>query len=454
MHYQTATDKSAEALDGQYIFSVSELNHSARVFLEQHFGQVYVSGEISNLSQPSSGHMYFSLKDKTAQIRCAFFRHKQSAGIKLQNGMQVIVSAQLSLYPERGDYQLIIACVFDAGLGLLQQQFTALKEKLSAAGLFAPEHKQPIPPHPQAIGVITSETGAALQDVLTVLKRRCPSITVYLYPSQVQGAEAPAQLIAALKLANQQRYCDVLLLTRGGGSLEDLWAFNNEQLAYAIYHSDLPIVSAVGHEVDFTIADYVADSRAPTPSAAAEMLSPDRDELLKQLQYLSNGLFKRLSQQLQLQRQHLNHLEKRLQHPAQRLAQKAQHLDHLSLQLQRTMQVSLQIHRHRFDNLENRLLRHSPLPILRQQRQRLDNQFSLLKQTLTTRLKHHVQHLCHLGEKLQAFSPLATLQRGYALVKDQHQKIITESAQVKVGDQVIISLAQGEIDCTVNKIES
>jgi exodeoxyribonuclease VII large subunit len=458
-HCQWTDDMDSQAhtlnsqVDGQYIFTVSELNHSVRVFLEQQFGQVYVSGEISNLSQPSSGHLYFSLKDQQAQVRCCFFRNKQPAfGLKLQNGMQIVVAAQLSLYPERGEYQLIVNRIFDAGLGLLQQQFEALKQKLATAGLFADSHKKPLPTFPKTIGVITSETGAALQDVLSVLKRRFPAITVHLYPCQVQGAEAPRQLIAAIELANRHRTCDVLLLTRGGGSLEDLWAFNDEQLAYAIYRSELPIVSAVGHEVDFTIADFVADRRAPTPSAAAELLSPDQEEFANQLGYWQSRLLQKMQQQIKVQQQHLQHLQKRLQHPAQRLAHKAQHLDHLSMQLHRDMKRIIQAYRYRLDISQSHLKRLSPLLNLQHQQQRLAAQRVLMQQRINHLLQLRSQRLSELSGKLHALSPLATLQRGFAIAQNSEQQVIFNSEQVKIGDRVHLKLATGSIDCEVSKV--
>ena len=264
----------------QHIFSVSELNQYAREILENSFPMIWLEAEVSNLVQPSSGHIYLTLKDKNAQVRGAMFKGRnQRLTFKPKNGDQVLVKGRLSLYAPRGDYQLIIDAMQEAGLGALQRAFEVLKRKLAAEGLFADELKKPLPAHPNAIGVVTSPTGAAIQDIISVLKRRFPLTPIIIYPCAVQGEEAPAQLVSAIQTANRRRECEVLIVGRGGGSLEDLWAFNNESLARAIRASNIPIVSAVGHQIDFAIADFVADVRAPTPSAAAELLSQDQAEL-------------------------------------------------------------------------------------------------------------------------------------------------------------------------------
>ena len=304
------------------IFTVTQLNYSVRHLLEVELGQIWLTGEISNFSQPVSGHWYLTLKDENAQVRCAMFKMKNlRVNFRPQNGMQVLVRASVSLYEPRGDYQLIIESMQMAGDGLLQQQFEGLKMKLAAQGLFAQEHKKPIPKFVKRVGIITSPSGAALQDILHILNRRDPSLQVVIYPTLVQGKEATQDIIDTIRLANQRKECDVLIVGRGGGSLEDLWCFNEEMVAYAIYQSELPIISAVGHETDVTIADFVADLRAPTPSAAAELVSRDQQEIVRQLQHhlnIVNLAFDRLWAEKLSRFQHLN-LRLNAQSPAKQL---------------------------------------------------------------------------------------------------------------------------------------
>ena len=282
------------------LYTVSDLNHAAASLLTHHFEVVAVTGEISNLTRPSSGHYYFSLKDDSAQIRCAFFRaHHHHLDFTLENGQEVVMHAQVSIYEPRGDYQLIVKSVQLAGLGALQIAFDRLKNKLEKAGLFDDKHKKPLPYLPKNIGVITSPTGAALQDILKVLRHRFSAIPVFVYPTAVQGASAAAEICAALAKANQEKQCDVLILARGGGSLEDLWSFNEENVAHAIFNSEIPIITGIGHQTDFTIADFVADVRAPTPSAAAETVTPDRDMLQKQLHQQQQRLLHLIQSRIQ-----------------------------------------------------------------------------------------------------------------------------------------------------------
>lgn len=395
----------------KHIYSVTELNSLARQVLEGSLGQVWLSGEVSNYMQASSGHSYFSLKDAQAQVRCALFRmNNRRLNFNLKNGLQVLVLAQVSLYEGRGDFQLIIQHIEPSGDGLLQKKFEILKQRLQAAGLFADTHKKPLPTLPQTIGVITSPHGAAIHDILTVLNRRFPAIAVIIYPTLVQGELAAKQIAQALKIANQRRECDVLILARGGGSIEDLWPFNEEIVAYAIYESELPVITGVGHEVDFTIADFVADLRAPTPSAAAEHVTPDCREWVHQLNHLQKRLQYLLTSRLQQLREQLLHLEKRLRHPGQRLRDQAQHLD-------------------------------------------------LLERRLTLAMRHSLQHrhaeLNRIGQALHAFSPLQTLERGYAIVRNpQNQEIILSSSQLKVNQEITIQFAQGSSFCRVEKLSN
>ncbi|OIV45744.1 exodeoxyribonuclease VII large subunit, partial [Sodalis sp. TME1] len=295
------------------IFTVSRLNKTVRELLEGEMGQVWLTGEISNFSQPASGHWYFTLKDDRAQVRCAMFRNtNRRTTFSPRNGQQVLVRATLTLYEPRGDYQLIAESMQPAGDGLLQQQFEQLKQQLSDEGLFSQQYKQPLPSPARRVGVITSASGAALHDILQVLKRRDPSLPVVVYPTAVQGQEAPAQIVRAIETANRRAECDVLIVGRGGGSLEDLASFNDERVARAIFASRLPVVSAVGHETDVTIADFVADLRAPTPSAAAELVSRNQLELLRQLQSQRQRLEMAMDYFLAQRQQHYGRLQHRL----------------------------------------------------------------------------------------------------------------------------------------------
>ena len=308
--------------DDRDIYSVGRLNAEARGLLEGAFPLIWVQGELSNVSRPSSGHLYFTLKDANAQVRCAMFRgNNRFLKFRPADGAQVVVRASLSLYEARGDYQLIVQSMEEAGDGALQRAFEALKQKLAAEGLFEAAHKRALPALPKRIGVITSPTGAAIRDILSVLKRRFPAIPVLIYPVAVQGQAAGAEIAAMIRRADARRECDVLIIARGGGSLEDLWAFNEEIVARAIFDCSIPTVSGVGHEVDFTIADFVADQRAPTPSVAAEMVSPDQHDWLNQLRALDSELYKRLTRQMQRLGERLTWIGKRLQqqHPGQKL---------------------------------------------------------------------------------------------------------------------------------------
>ncbi len=389
------------------ILSITQLNAEVSQLLTHGLPPLWIEGEISNLSRPSSGHLYFTLKDEQAQLRCALFRNKaMTLAIQPSNGLKVWVYGRVGLYESRGDYQFIAERMEAAGEGELQRRFDALKRQLQAAGLFAPEHKRPLPAFPRQIGVITSPTGAAIRDILHVLNRRCPQIPVLVYPVAVQGEQAAGQLVRALQQANREPVCDVLILARGGGSLEDLWPFNEESVAHAIHASHIPVISGVGHEIDFTIADFVADLRAPTPSAAAELASPDSRALQERLQQLQRQLKLHTQRYLMQQQQRLHALQQGLtrQHPANRLQQKAQRLDELELRLQRALH------------------------------QRLTRQ--------QERLRLH-------AARLHAFSPLATLERGYALVLTPDQQLLKRAQQVTVGQTIQVRLADGELACRV-----
>lgn len=428
------------------VLTVSQLNRQVRSWLEHEMGVVYVEGEISNLSKPSSGHFYFTLKDANAQLRCVYFRNRHSSpdNNRLQNGQQVLISGTLSLYEARGDYQLIVEDLKEAGQGDLYRQFELLKTKLAALGLFDPLRKKAIPRFPSVIGVVTSSTGAALRDILSTLARRYPIAEVIVYVSEVQGKQAAIQLIQAINFAHLDKRCDVLILARGGGSIEDLWAFNDEQLAHAIAQSFIPIVSGVGHETDFTIADFVADIRAATPTAAAEAVSPNLLDLMATLQTMEARLLTAIARCMQHHQLQLRHEMQKLTSPKQLISMHWQSLDYLKSHLQYAMHRLITQKRHVLYTTNTAIDARNPLLLLKQQKEYLKrmeyglylhtfNKFNLLKQRFTTSLA-----------TLHAVSPLATLERGYAITT-YNKKVILDSSEVKIGDILDIRLAKGSL---------
>lgn len=436
----------------QTIFTVSQLNRSVRILLEQEMGLVWLAGEISNLTQHSSGHWYLTLKDDNAQVRCAMFRgQNRLVRFRPQNGLQVLVQARLSLYEPRGEYQLVLERMQPAGDGLQQLQLEQLRQKLQAEGLFDAARKRPLPAAPQRIGLITSPTGAAIHDMLTVLGRRAPQLEIILYPSQVQGPLAPPQLCAALAQANQRQECDVLIIGRGGGAAEDLNAFNDEAVVRAIAGSTLPIISAVGHESDVTLADFAADLRAATPSAAAELVSPDRQQQRQQLQQISGRLAAALRLQLAQSRQQLARSEHRLQlqHPARRLEQRQQRLDELAMRLRQSISQQLQHSQYRLQRDEQALSHLSPQRRLAAARQQLAHQQHRLLQAWGQQENEGQQQLRLLCARLQAISPLATLARGYSVTLNAQGDALHSAAEVKVGDQLATRLQHGSLQVTV-----
>lgn len=439
----------------RHIYSVSQLNQSARLLLEQSFPLIWVEGEISNLARPSSGHIYFSLKDSQAQIRCAMFAMRSRlVNFKIDNGQHVLVRAKVSLYEGRGDYQLIVEHLEEAGNGALQRAFEELKQRLAAEGLFDTAHKKRLPKLPKAIGVITSPSGAAIRDILSVLRRRFPGIPVYIYPTAVQGQAAAAQVVQAIQLANQHRQCDVLILARGGGSIEDLWPFNEEIVARAIFASELPIVSGVGHEIDFTIADFVADQRAPTPSAAAELCSPDCQEWLFSLTQLAQRLQQLILNQLQQYSQTVLWLSKRLQHPGQRLREQSQRLDDLEQRLHRAHQHYLRHQASKIAELKAKLQRHIPIFYLEQLKTQHAMLHLRLQQAITGKLEQGKVKLAHLAHTLETVSPLATLQRGYVIARHTGStKIVNSIKDVQPAAALTLLLADGQLNCTVNTVQ-
>lgn len=389
------------------IYSVSALNTHLRLLLESRFSSVWVEGEISNLKSPASRHLYFSLKDEMAQLRCAWFRGMQNElAEELSEGMQVLALGRISLYETRGDCQLIVEKIIASGDGRLRIRFEQLLKKLQAKGWFDVAYKKPIPKIPKQIGIISSATGAAVHDALTALKRRAPFIPVIIYPSSVQGEKAAREIVSAIELANQRQECDVLLLIRGGGSLEDLWPFNEEMVANAIFNSDIPIVSGVGHEIDTTIADYVADVRAATPTAAAELVSPNKAELQASLERLELHLAKPLLQLIERYQEKIHYLQKRLIHPGEKIQRWMQEIDDNEIRLT----VSLK-----------RLL-------------------EFKKQMLTKQVS-----------TLNALSPLKTLERGFAIAS-KNQSIVYDSRQLEKNDLIRVQFQRGTADCEVIKI--
>lgn len=409
-----------------FIFTVSELNLATQKILEGHFSNILVEGEISNLAKPASGHLYFSLKDPHAQIRCAMFRGQgKSLAFELKNGLMVQVKAKVSIYPDRGDYQLIVESVTLAGDGLLRMAYEKLLKKLEEEGLFQAQYRKPLPSFPKHIGIITSPTGAAVRDILSVLKRRFPSIPVTIYPSKVQGAEAAKDIIAALKLAEISACCDVLILARGGGSLEDLWPFNEEAVARAIFGHPIPIITGIGHEIDFTIADFVADRRAPTPSAAAELVSPNQQEWQRRFFLIEQRLKNAMTQWLQYRGHFLDNLLKRLRHPGH----------HIEMQTQR------------LNVLKDRLIL-----------------------GMTQHLKEKQHHVTTLMRALNAMSPLATLLRGYAIVSRADvsrteisaaqpetipsEKVLSSVTDITKGEDINVRMSDGSLRCVVSEVVS
>ncbi len=433
------------------IWNVSALNFEIRTLLEKGIGSIWIEGEISNLARPASGHWYFSLKDERAQLRAAMFKNRnRSVAFEPQNGQQVLIRAQVTLYEARGEFQVIVEHMEEAGVGRLMQQYEALKKRLSAEGLFAEAHKKKIPAQAQHIGIITSPTGAAIRDALSVIRRRSPASEVTVYPTPVQGEAATPQIVEAIDLANRHGACDVLLLVRGGGSLEDLWCFNEEAVARAIYASDIPVVSGIGHEIDFTIADFVADQRAPTPSVAAETVTMDQYEIMQQLDIFSARLLRQMLHRLEISHQRLDTLQQRLLrfHPESAMDSLKQRLQFARSRLLSIQQSRLQLWHSQFQAQLDALHYHNPLrqlPVLKNQ---LDNQLQQLTGALHRRLQHHQHRLSLQARSLDNLSPLKTLSRGFAAISKQCS-IIHSVTQLSPGDDVDIRLQDGSVSAQI-----
>ncbi|HEY3786253.1 MAG TPA: exodeoxyribonuclease VII large subunit [Steroidobacteraceae bacterium] len=440
------------------VYSVSRLNREVRLLLERGLTVLWLQGELSNLSVPSSGHWYFSMKDRDSQVRCAMFRQRNLAvGFTPKVGQHVLARGRVSLYEPRGDYQFLVDHLEEVGVGALKHQFERLKAKLAAEGLFASERKRALPRFPRRIGVITSPSGAAIRDVLHILARRFPPASVLLYPTPVQGEAAISCLVATLELASARKECDVLILTRGGGSLEDLWCFNAERVARAIHACSIPVVSGIGHEVDFTIADFVADARAPTPSGAAELVAPDRNSCLEALARTLERLSACMRRELRAMSSRFGAADLRLKlaHPGVRLSQQQQRLDDLEQRLVGAMRSALHSDRSRISEMFTRLLHQSPAHAVREYRLRHEALAARLSHAMTQWLSK-ARHRFNIATRtLDAVSPLATLSRGFAVVRRAADaRLLTDASLVAVGEDIEAELAHGSLKARVTETGS
>jgi exodeoxyribonuclease VII large subunit len=435
------------------VYTVSRLNREVKILLEQGMPLLWVEGELSNLARPASGHWYFTLKDRDAQVRCAMFRAR-TLGLKFtpRDGLAVVARARVGLYEARGDYQLIVEHLEEAGAGALRREFDKLRDKLEREGLFATERKRPLPPLPRRIGVVTSPSGAAVRDILHILARRFRAVPVLIYPTAVQGAQAVPEILAALERAARRDECDVLIVARGGGSLEDLWAFNDERVARALAAMPMPVVTGIGHEVDFTIADFVADVRAPTPSGAAELVVPDSREWLARLAQLAQRLQLAGLRGLREQRRRLDALAHRLHRtdPATRINLDMQRLDDLEQRLTRALRLTFARRDSRLRQLESRLARRAPTALLREVRVRQLSLAAKLEQSMARRLAQASQRLAVAGGALGAVSPLATLERGYAIVtRARDGAVVRSTSDIAIGSDIEARVGRGRLTARV-----
>lgn len=435
------------------VYQVSDLVNEMRKLMETSYPEIWIEGELSSLSKPASGHLYFSLKDENSQLRCAMFRGRASVNrYQAKAGDLVRVRAKISVYPARGDLQCIVQYIEDAGEGMLQRRFEELQVKLNKEGLFNADHKLPIPSMPKHIGLITSPTGAAVNDILSTLARRSPGIPVTLYPAVVQGESAAVTLIQAIKDALAHQRCDVIILGRGGGSLEDLWCFNDEALARAIYQCPIPIVSAVGHEIDMSIADYVADLRAPTPTAAAELLSPDNKIMLSQLISIQQRLNNSISRYLEKQAQQVDSCYRQLQHPKSKILLNQKQLQTVSGRLNNAVQSQLRADKSRIKNHSSRLQAQQPLKLVLRQFEKTNSLTNRLHRAQASLMTKGRQKFESLGSQLQMVSPLATLERGFSITRDQQDQIIRDAHNNLPGDKVRVQLKSGSLNCEIQEI--
>jgi len=442
------SDAKPDEAWGAAPISVTQLNAMARRLIEQRLPLMWVAGEISNLTRATSGHCYFSLKDDRAQVRCVMFRHRmQYIDWALANGMQVEVRAGPSLYEARGEFQLNIEFMRRAGLGALFERFEKLKAKLETEGLFAVERKKALPRFPRRIGVITSPAAAALRDVLTTLRRRLPAVPIVIYPTPVQGEGAAHRIVAALQTAGARAECDVLVLCRGGGSIEDLWAFNEEIVARALAACALPVICGIGHETDFTIADFVADARAPTPTGAAELATPDRIELRRRLHTLHQRGRRALTRHLERDMQRVDYLGRRVVHPGERVRNQLSHLAHLGVRLARCAAHQLDQRASHVRGLARRIAAAAPdVEALQARRERLAQRLIAGSGRV---MERRTALAARLAAHLSALNPKLVLERGYAIVARDDGAIVRDAAQLASGDAVQITLARGAADARI-----
>ncbi len=437
------------------ILTVSRLTALLRGVLEENFEQVWVEGEVSNLSFPSSGHMYLTLKDSGAQLRCVMFKSAvKNLKFRPNDGMGLIVRGRISVYDQRGEYQLICEYMEPAGVGALQAAFMQLKERLAGEGLFDEARKRPMPRFPRRLGVVTSPTGAAIHDILNVLKRRFASLEILLYPVRVQGEGAGLEIARAIEDMNRLGVVDVMIVGRGGGSLEDLWAFNEERVARAVHRSRIPIISAVGHETDWTICDFAADLRAPTPSAAAELVIASTDELRGQVEALGHRLRLTMETRLGSLESRLESLRRALHDPSTMLGHLSQRVDDLSARLERGLEHAVKRRSEQFDRLKQSLSFNNPMQAVADTRQHLRLLLSQAEHSLVARLDSLKQRFTGNAARLEVLSPLSTLSRGYAIATRMADGgVVTDSTQLSVGDRLGLRFHRGEAECRVERIE-
>ena len=433
------------------VLTISELNQKTSRLLEAHFSFVWVAGEISNFKRYASGHCYFSLKDQHAQIRCVMFRHKaQRLEFLLQDGMEVEVLALPTIYATRGDFQLDVEHIRRAGLGALFTTFETLKAKLQDEGLFAAGRKCTLPRFPRSVGIVSSLQGAAIQDMLTTLRRRFPGLQIIIYPTMVQGIQAAPEVLRAIQQASARCEVDVLIVGRGGGSIEDLWAFNDERVARSIVAAPMPVVSAVGHETDFTIADFVADVRAPTPTAAAELVSPDQRVWLQRLVQYRTYLTREMRYYMTGLAQRIDLLNRQLISPVSRLSEQRVRLTHLSWRLHQSQMQYLQQKQQQCAYMRGQLMR--GVPRLTYLKQRLYHQQQQLRVSMDTGVDRRQYYLRALAAKISSFDPARILARGYSLVTDQQGHVIRSTQVLEIGASISLQLAAGSVKAQVTEL--
>jgi exodeoxyribonuclease VII large subunit len=437
------------------IYQVSQLTDEMRRLMEVSYPEIWIEGELSSLSTPASGHLYFSLKDERSQLRCAMFKGRASVNrYRPKAGDLVRVRAKISVYSARGDLQCIVQYIEEAGEGILQRRFEELKVALSAQGLFDQRLKKSLPAFPKHIGIVTSPSGAAVRDIVSTLKRRCPGIPVTIYPAIVQGETGARSLIGAIRDAVEHQRCDVLIVSRGGGSLEDLWCFNNEAVAREIHDCPIPIVSGVGHEVDVTIADLVSDLRAPTPTAAAELISPNMDQFVSQLDKIKHRLPRSFERVLQRFAQQVDLSSRQLVHPQQQLQRNHKKLDQIASRLVFNLNVSVSKSQTAAENLFQRLDFQNPMKTIGAQNSSTRLLSERLKRATISNLELTRRSTNNIAGQLQLVSPLATLDRGFSIIRDQDMHILRSTEQISVHDQITVQLSEGKLKCDIIEINS